>query len=221
MKAILFDFNGTLFFDGDINKIAWKQTIDELSNNTIDFEKVYLEYRSVRNNIFVEAMLQKLNKKYTKEDIEYWASRKETEYYQKYCINNNRNQLAPGAEKFLDYLKVNNIPINLCTASLKVNVDFYFDYLKIDRWFDRNIIAYDTGEYSNKVDMYKACAKNINQNIEECIVIEDSPTSIKQAIMAGSKNIVALKKEDTPDLPEIKILINDFNELDYDKLMKL
>ena len=38
MKPILFDFNGTLFFDADINYYAWKQTIDEL--DTINFTSI-------------------------------------------------------------------------------------------------------------------------------------------------------------------------------------
>jgi len=221
MKAILFDFNGTIFFDSDINRYAWNQTINELTNNTINFDEVYKEYHSVRNNIFVEAMLKKLGKEAKQEEIDYWSNRKETQYYQKYCIENNRNQLAPGLEKFLDYLKNNYIPINLCTASLQTNVDFYFNYLKIGRWFDKNIITYDTGEYQNKVEMYKRCAKNINYDIKDCIVIEDSASSIKQAIDAGCQNLIAIKKEDTPDYQEIKIVINDFNELDYDKVLKI
>ena len=46
-------------------------------------------------------------------------------------------------------------------------------------------------------------------------MIEDSPNSINQAIKAGCKNIIAIKKEDTPDYPEIKQVIKDFTEIDY------
>ena len=221
MRPILFDFNGTLFFDADINRIAWKQTLDELSDNSINFEEAYKQFGSVRNNIFVEAMLKQLGKEYTPEIISYWAKRKETEYYHNYCRQHNRNKLAPGAEEFLDELIKNNVPINLCTASLQENVDFYFDYIGIGKWFSKNIIAYDTGEYADKVSMYQACAKNINQIIEDCIVFEDSPTSIKQAIKAGCKNIIAIKKENTPDLPEIKLIINDFNDITYNDLLNI
>ena len=43
MKAVIFDFNGTLFFDSDINEWAWRQTINELSDNKIDFDKEYIK----------------------------------------------------------------------------------------------------------------------------------------------------------------------------------
>lgn len=123
--------------------------------------------------------------------------------------------MAPGAEEFLNYLKENNIPINLCTASLKVNVDFYYDLLHLEKWFDKDLIAYDDGSFENKVEMYKAAAERIGVDIKDCFVIEDSLSSIDQAIIAGCKNIIAIKKTDTPDYPEIKQVINDFTKIDY------
>ena len=215
MKPILFDYNGTLFFDADINYIAWKQTINELTNGYIDFDVVYQDFKSARNYLFVEKIFEMMGFDRDEEKIMYWAKRKETEYYQKYCREHKRNKLSPGTKEFLDYLKENNVPINLCTASLKENVDFYFDYLKLDNWFDINKIAYDDGTFKDKVDMYKASAERIGYNIKDCFVIEDSPNSINQAIKAGCKNIIAIKKEDTPDYPEIKQVIKDFTEIDY------
>ena len=214
MKAVLFDYNGTLFFDADINHIAWKQTIEELSKGTIDFEEVYKDYKSVRNFLFVEKIFEMMNLPHNEEEILYWSRRKETQYYQTYCREHNRDKLSPGAEDFLNYLKQNNIPVNLCTASLIENVDFYFDYLKLYKWFDKEKIAYDDGTFYDKTQMYIECAKRIGYNIEDCVVIEDSPTSIRQAIKAGCKNIIAIRREDTPDLPEIKQAIDDFTQID-------
>ena len=42
IKAVLFDYNGTLFFDADINRIAWRQTIDEMSGGTLDFDTLQI-----------------------------------------------------------------------------------------------------------------------------------------------------------------------------------
>ena len=220
MKATIFDFNGTLFFDSDINRIAWEQTINELSDNTIDFDEVYKEYKSVRNYIFVKAMFERLNKPLNEEDIMYWVKRKETRYYHTYCREHNRNKLAPGASELLDYLKENNYPINLCTASIKENVDFYFDYLGLKNWFDINKIAYDDGNFIDKVEMYRAAAERINTDIADCLVFEDSPVSINQAIKAGCHNIVMIGKDKDFDCKEIIQKINDFTEFDRDLLYR-
>ena len=221
MKAVLFDFNGTLFFDKDINRIAWEQTINELSNNTINFDKVYSKYASVRNQIFVEAIFDELGLDKNPEDIDYWVKRKETQYYHNYCREHNRKDLAPGAEEFLNYLVDKHVPFNLCTASIQENVDFYFDFIGIKKWFNKNLVVYDTGEYKNKVEMYQECAKRIGTDICECIVFEDSNNSIKQAIDSGCENIIVVNNDDYIQHPEIIKSIKDFRELDFDEVINL
>lgn len=218
MKKVLFDFNGTLFFDSDINYIAWKQTIRELAGDKIDFEQVYPQYRSVRNEVFIAAVFRSLGLPEDPEAVRYWAKRKETEYYQKYCRNNRRDQLAPGAADLLDHLKERNVPINLCTASIRENVDFYFSYLGLDRWFDIEKVAFDDGTFINKVEMYRSAAERIGADIQDCLVFEDSPRSIQEAILAGCQNIVAIRGEDTPDQKEIIQKIRDFTEFDRELL---
>lgn len=214
VKGAFFDFNGTLYFDQDINKITWKQTIDKLSNNLIDFETFYAKYRSVMDYIVIEDAYKMLNKSYTNEEIQYWVHYKE-ENYRQYGIDHKRTVLPPGAKEVLDYLKSKNVPVILCTSSIIENVDFYYKYFDLSNWFDKNQTVYDTGEYNSKTQMYKECAKRLNINIKDGIVFEDSPTSIRQAIEAGVKKVVVIKNQDTPILPEIKQVIKDFTELDY------
>ena len=214
MRPIIFDFNGTLFFDADINEWAWRQTINEVSGGTIDFDEVYKEFKSTRNYTFLKHIFKTLGYPLEEDKINYWAKRKETEYYHRFCRKNNRKDLAPGAAEFLDYLKENNVPFNLCTASIKENVDLYFDFIGLGRWFDREKIAYDDGTFENKVSMYKAAAERIGTDIKECTVIEDSLKSISEAAKAGCEHIVSIKSYD-PEIKEIIQVINDFTELDH------
>lgn len=216
IKAVLFDYNGTLFFDDDINEMGWRNTINELTNNSIDFDELYKEYKSVGNYKFITRVFEMMNFPLDENKIMYWAKRKETKYYHEYCRSHNRKELSPGAEDLLNYLVENNIPFNLCTASMIENVNFYFDYIGIGKWFDRNKIAYDDGTFKDKGDMYKASAQRIGVAIEDCLVIEDSARSIKEAIEAGCKNIVAIKKAETPSYKEIIQVVNDLSEIDYD-----
>lgn len=214
VKGVFFDFNGTLYFDQDINRITWKETIDAISNNSIDFDSFFANYKAVMDYIVIEDAHKLINKPYTKQEIDYWVNYKEDRYRQ-YGIDHNRTVLPPGAKKVLDYLKSKNIPVILCTSSIIENVDFYYEYFNLSNWFNKDQTVYDTGEYNSKAQMYQECAKRLNINIEEGIVFEDSSKSIMQAIEAGAKKIVAIKKDDTPTVPEIKQVIKDFTELDY------
>lgn len=214
VKGVFFDFNGTLYFDQDINRITWKETIDAISNNFIDFDSFFANYKAVMDYIVIEDAHKLINKPYTKQEIDYWVNYKEDRYRQ-YGIDHNRTVLPPGAKEVLDYLKSKNIPVILCTSSIIENVDFYYEYFNLSNWFNKDQTVYDTGEYNSKAQMYQECAKRLNINIEEGIVFEDSSKSIMQAIEAGAKKIVAIKKDDTPTVPEIKQVIKDFTELDY------
>ena len=214
IKAVLFDYNGTLFADDDINDMAWKAVINELSQGKIDAESFYGEFIGTRNYPFVEKMFEILGLPHDEEKIMYWAKRKETEYYHKICRSLNRNKLIPGAEELLEELKERKIPFTMCTASLDVNVDFYFEQLKLGQWFDKEKVVYDDGIMTDKRDMYLEGAKRLNVDIKDCLIFDDSPTSIRNGEKAGCKNIVVIKKENNPDIPEIRQRINDFYEFD-------
>ena len=214
IKAVLFDYNGTLFADDDINDMAWKAVINELSQEKIDAESFYGEFIGTRNYPFVEKMFEILGLPHDEEKIMYWAKRKETEYYHKICRSLNRNKLIPGAEELLEELKERKIPFTMCTASLDVNVDFYFEQLKLGQWFDKEKVVYDDGIMTDKRDMYLEGAKRLNVDIKDCLIFDDSPTSIRNGAKAGCKNIVVIKKENNPDIPEIRQRINDFYEFD-------
>ena len=82
VKAVFFDFNGTLYFDQDINKETWKQTIKELSNDKIDFESFFNNRKAVMDYIVIEDAFKMINKKYTDKEIEHWVNYKESKYRQ-------------------------------------------------------------------------------------------------------------------------------------------
>ena len=214
VKGVFFDFNGTLYFDQDINKITWKQTIDKLSDSKIDFESFYKKYKSVMDFIVVEDAFKLVNKKYTKEDIDYFVDYKENAYRQ-YGIDHGRTVLPPGAEKVLDYLKEKKVPVILCTSSIIENVEYYYKYFNLKKWFKFEETVYDAGEYRSKKEMYQECAKRLKIKIEDVVVFEDSPKSIKEAIEAGAQKVVAIKTDNTPTFKEIKQVIKDFTELDF------
>ncbi|MBQ1287628.1 MAG: HAD family phosphatase [Erysipelotrichaceae bacterium] len=218
IKAVLFDYNGTLFADDDINDMAWKATIEELSQGKIDADKFYGEFIGTRNYPFVEKMFEILGMEHDEEKIMYWAKRKETKYYHEICRKLGRDKLMPGAEELLDELKEKKIPFTMCTASLDVNVDFYFEQLHLDRWFDKKTVVYDDGIMTDKKDMYLEGAKRQGVDIKDCLIFDDSPASIRNAALAGCENIIVIKKPNNPDLPQIKQRIKDFTELDREVL---
>lgn len=214
IEAVLFDFNGTLYFDSDINRIAWQDTLEELSGGKLEFAPFYAQCIGTRNQPLVEKAFIELGLPIDEEQIMYWAKRKETKYYQEYCRTYGRNKLAEGAADFIAYLQEKKIPYTMCTASLIENVRFYFEHLGLDRWFDFDKVIYDDGIHISKKEMYLDGAAVLGKAIDRCLVIDDSLQSIKGAIEAGCRQIIAIRNENTPDLPEIIQVVDNFKEID-------
>ena len=75
IKAVLFDYNGTLFPDDDINDRAWKAVINELSEGKINADEFYGAFIGMRNYPFVEEVFKMLDLPLEEDRIMYWAIR--------------------------------------------------------------------------------------------------------------------------------------------------
>ena len=214
MKAVLFDYNGTLFEDDDINEEAWRRTYLEIVGKEDGFPELYQDHKGLINEIFVESIFAANKTPADREKIAWWSKRKETEHYQKICLEHKDRGMRKGAERLLDHLKEEGVPFTMCTASIRENRDFYFAFLHLDRWFDIDKVVYDDGNYRNKGEMYLEGARRLSVKLSDCLVIDDSPGSILKAVEAGCENLVVIQKEDNPELLQIKQKIIVFDELD-------
>ena len=115
--------------------------------------------------------------------------------YRNLCLAQKDSfKLSPGSITLLNYLKTNNIPRTIATASEISNLNFFFEHLELGNWFDFDRIVYDDGIRPGKPapDNYLEAAKRIEQLPSDCIVTEDSISGIKSAQNAGIGHIIGL-----------------------------
>ena len=213
MKAVLLDFNGTLFFDTSFHEEAWSKIYRELNEN-IDNEPESSFYAGPRNDIIISRMAPWLSEK------ERWkVSRHKEAIYRKICQENPEQvQLVPGATAFLTKLKEEKIPFTLATASIRENIDFYFETFHLERWFLKEECVYDNGTYANKGEMHKEAARRLGARMEECIVIEDSISAICHAKENGAGCIIAIGNDKTKEkILELGVdhFVHDFTGIDF------
>lgn len=137
--------------------------------------------------------------------------------YRKMCLESLDFKLAVGLIDFLDYLKEKGIDRNIATASAFPNVKFFFDHLDLDNWFDINNVAYDDGIIPGKPDpsIFLLAAKNINVDIQDSIIFEDSYSGIEAAKRAGAKKIVVVDSMKNNYAEKNNMLvIKDFREIE-------
>ncbi len=216
-KGIIFDFNGTLFWDSEKHQEAWREFSKRLRDHAFTDEEMR-EYMFGRTNEDIIAYL--IGKKPSPDLVEKFAKEKES-VYRDMCRNDQENTvLAPGAIDFLNYLVENNIPHTIATMSEKDNVEFYIEEFKLAKWFDIEKIVYADGTIPGKPapDIYIKAAEKLNLSPQECIVVEDAISGIESAQKAGIGKIIAIASMESIDLykniPAVSQIIKNFDEID-------
>ena len=148
-----------------------------------------------------------------------WYSKKKEELYRQACkADPVKNRLAPGVEEFLQELQKRQIPFGLASASIIENIDFFFDFFGLGRWFKKEDVVYDDGTYQHKGQMHLEAARRMNVSISDCLLVEDSLPAITEALNLGAGTIGAIG---TSAEPEVLLAaggdhyIRDFTEFDF------
>ncbi len=217
MKGIIFDFNGTLFFDSHMHYEAWRLYSKKLRGCEFSDEEM-------RNNMFgrtnADIIEYAIGKKPEKSMVDKLAKEKEAMYRNMCLKNKNELKLSPGAEDFLNYLTENNIPRTIATMSEWDNVEFYIKEFKLAKWFDLDKIVYSNGKIPGKPapDIYKIASRNLNLPPKDCVVVEDAISGINAAKNAGIGKIIAIASIESDDLyksiPCVSQIIHNFSEID-------
>ena len=219
IKGVIFDFNGTLFFDSPKHVLAWGRMSEELRGHGISVEEMQSHFYGVPNNRAIEYMLQK---ECDEEELNKYSELKEA-YYRDFCREDKEMlHLVAGAHEFFDALVEKKIPFTIASASIKPNIDFFVESFELEKWFDPEKIVYDDGSYANKQKMFEHAAEVIGVPIEDCLILEDSDSGIRDAYAVGCRNIIvvdsmgiAAKHEGKPGVVKI---VKDLTELDEDIL---
>lgn len=188
MTAVLFDFNGTMFFDEKFQEQSWKTYLHQKTGAAIS-DAEFQTYVHGRNADFTLSYF--LKHSLSRTEVETMEEEKE-KIYRKLCLQSSEFRLADGLETFLDCLKQRNIPMNIATASGFQNVKFFFEHLGLERWFDCSRVAYNNGKIAGKPepDLYLKAAETLGVDIHDCVVFEDSQSGIEAARRANVHKIV-------------------------------
>ena len=216
-KGIIFDFNGTLYWDSHLHKQAWRE-YSKILRGTMFSDEEMVKYMFGRTN--EQIIRYAIGKQPTPEMVAEYGDEKE-ELYRQMCLKDKEHfHLAKGAVEFLDFLKENGIPRTIATMSDKTNVDFFIEHFHLEKWFEIEKIVYSDGIIPGKPapDIYQIAAEKLGLQPKECIVVEDALSGIKAAEEAGIGKIVAICSEEPPELyeniPAVTGIIKDFNEFD-------
>lgn len=215
MKPVIFDFNGTLFQDSAIHLMIWQELYDQLFPTGVPYPEIYERIKGLHNCVIIDYYYELNGKKKPSASENEKLSLLKEKMYRDYCRDNQLCVLTKGAPELMDYLKANNTKINLASASIKENIDFFFSDFNLGKWFKRELVAYDDGILGSKKEMYDKACQNIGIDPKEAVAIEDSLIGYRSAVSAGINEVIMIdpkhifKKEDN-----MIAIVEDFTAID-------
>jgi beta-phosphoglucomutase len=210
LKGVVFDFNGTLFWDTKIHNKAWDIILEKRGVKISDIEKDEKIHGKNNNDIWKTLFTEQLSEN----EIDRFCLEKEM-IYQELCLKTDL-QLAPGARDFLNFLMINKIPHTIATASGPENIDFYFRYLKLNHFFDRSKVIYNDGSILSKPhpQIFHKAIDILGILENETLVFEDSKVGIMAAENAGVGRIIIVDSNGVDYNNWNYQIIKDFFEVD-------
>ena len=212
IKGIIFDFNGTLFFDTEQHEQAWREYIRQLSGREITDD----EFRyCIHGRTNADILKYFLHNGLTDREIERHSEAKE-EVYRLLCMKqSDKLHLADGAYEMLDMLKAAGVHMAVATSSGRTNTQFYIKRFDLWRWFNQNTFIYSDGSIPGKPE------PDIGLEPSDCVVFEDMPSGIESAVKAGAASVVAVASSLSPEFLSsvggVDEVITDFRNVDFVK----
>ena len=213
MKAVLFDFNGTLYDDTRLHIKAWHDFMLKRFGKDLSDDEIRKTFIGPCNDDIFKKMF---GETLSREEINAYSAEKEREYRAAARSNPDNLRLMDGASELFDWLVEHGIPFALATASPLENVEFYLNDLGLKKWFVLDRIVYEEGKLASKPDpaFYIEAARRLGLTPEDCVIVEDSPTGIQAAVNARAGRIIAIDRT-TPgewlkSKEEIDAIIHDF-----------
>ncbi|WP_108821780.1 HAD family phosphatase [Dysgonomonas sp. Marseille-P4361] len=191
-SGVIFDFNGTLFWDTKLHNRAWDIFLTNHGLFLSDDDKFKKMHGKNNKDLFLSLFQTDLSD----DKIQEYTLEKEL-LYQKLCLETDM-QLAPGLIDFLDFLKGQKIPFTIATASGKENLDFYFEHLPLSNWFEYDKVVYNNGKIEGKPapQIYQIALSVINKKHEEVIIFEDAIAGLQSAKNANAGKIIIVDSND-------------------------
>jgi beta-phosphoglucomutase len=155
----------------------------------------------------LDIILELGNVEASQEDKNKWLIQKNEDYLS-YLVDMNETEILPGVMKVLKFLKENNQPIALGSASK--NARPILEKTGVLEYFDAIVDGNDVVNAKPDPEVFVHAARLLNVTNEDSIVFEDSVAGVQAANIAKMLSI-GIGEEQT--LHEAEYIFKDFTEI--------
>lgn len=191
-KALIFDFNGTLFWDTPYHQKAWTTIADKYASHPYTADQMHL----LNGRTNKETITTLVERDISAEEIHQIAEEKEQLYIQM-CLLAMPLSLAQGAVALFEKAIEQGIKIAIATSAGEGNMAWYKRWFSLSTYFPDHLIITDNNQRAGKPNpaIYLDTLAALAVKGEDCVVFEDTKSGILSASRAGIGRIYAIASE--------------------------
>ena len=213
IKGVIFDLDGVIVSTDEYHFQGWKRLADE---EGIEFTREdNMRLRGVSRMQSLEFLLEKTTRKYTDEEKQEMAARKNS-YYRELLQDITPDNILPGAMEIMEELKKRGIKIAIGSSSkntprilLRIDLENYFDAVS-----DGN----DIKRGKPDPEVFLIAAERLSLAPQECLVVEDAKAGIEAALAGKMK---AMGVGAAQDDERAHIQVKDMASVTVDQMLNL
>ena len=183
-KAFIFDLDGVIVDTAKYHFLAWQKIAQELNIEfTLEHNELLKGVSRVRS---LDIILELGNIEASQEDKNKWLVQKNEEYLT-YLVDMDQSELLPGVLPVLEFLKQNNQPIALGSASK--NARPILEKTGILHYFDAVVDGNDVTNAKPDPEVFLIAAQLLQIPAHDAMVFEDSVAGVQAANIAKMTSI--------------------------------
>ncbi len=212
-KGFIFDLDGVIVDTAKYHFLAWKDLANSIGVNFTHEQNEQL--KGVSRVKSLEKILAWGNKTISEKQFQDLMTEKNEDYLH-YINKMDDSEILPDVPRVLNFLRKNNQPIALGSASK--NARTILAQVNLLNKFDAIVDGTNVSKAKPDPEVFLIAADLIKVNPKHCIVFEDSLAGIEAANTANMLSIGIGHKD---ILKEADYIFNDFTEIDTNFLKKL
>ena len=206
ISAVIFDLDGTILEDEDEYGHAFNKVLKSLG---IDSKTPAPQTKGIGVKENWPILIKKYDIKTTKS-----AEELAHETQEAYLMEIDRVTIRPGFDEFIENLKDGGIQIALATSNTWEVAEKIINKVGIEWVFDAITTIEEVVYGKPDPGLFTLTADKLGAEREACLVIEDAPSGVVAARLAGMKVVAISDKEDDEKiLADANLIVDDFSEI--------
>ncbi len=204
MKAILFDFDGVLVQSMEDHFEGWQRALKKYDIEMKPEELYMMEGQGIRG------VANEITRKYnlTIDETQEMIVNKQKHYEEIKKI-----RFYPNLLDVLNWAQEKNLKMAVVTGGNRNRVMETLDNFGLTGYFQAVVTSDDVSETKPSPQPYLLAADRLNEEAEDCVVIENAPLGIRSGKSAGMKVVGVTTTLNAVHLKNADVVVSDFREL--------